>query len=249
MKSRVGSSGQSEGGFAPGPFWAIVRADLKGLFRSRITYGWLLAAAFIQVIRTLGSRGTPVSAVIPSGLGDFVYIWALVIIGLSASSVSSEAGELADSIMSKSVTRWDYVLAKFASRVSYTMVTFSLVTAVLVALGLKLDVGDYDPLGLVTAVLLIALALVMLTALGVGLSVAMSNSVVAIVTLLVLWYAMTVLLPVIGFGALSPGSLQVMLPDLVKGVWSSEWESALGFASITSASVALAAAYFHLKDI
>ena len=99
--NRVGSSGQLEGGSSLGPFWAIVRADLKGLFRSRITYGWLLAAAFIQVIGTLGSRGTvAVSAVIPSGLGDFVYIWALVIIGLSASSVSSEAGELADSIMS-----------------------------------------------------------------------------------------------------------------------------------------------------
>ena len=112
MKSRVGSSGQPDRELAAGPFWAIVRADMKGLFTSRITNGWLLAAAFIQVIRTLGSRGAEsVSAVVSSGLSDFVLIWALVIIGLSASSVSSEAGELADSIMSKSVTRLDYVLA------------------------------------------------------------------------------------------------------------------------------------------
>ena len=245
----MGSSGQSEGEFALGPFWAIVRADLRGLFRSRITYGWLLAAFFIQVIRTLGSRGTPLSEVVPSGLGDFVYIWALVIIGLSASSVSSEAGELADSVMSKSVTRWDYVLAKFASRVSYTLLTFSMVTAALVGLGVKLEVGDYDPLGLTTSVLLVALALVMLTTMGVGLSVTMSNTVVAIVTLLVLWYAMTVLFPVAGLGVLSPGSLQGMLPDLVRGVWSSEWESAVGFGAISVGSVALSAVYFHLKDI
>ena len=244
------SSGQPEGGAGLGPFWAIVRADLKGLFRSRITYGWFLAAVFIQVIRTLGSRGTvTVSAVVPSGLGDFVYIWALVIIGLSASSVSSEAGELADSVMSKSVTRLDYIFAKFASRVTYTLVTFSLVTALLVGLGVKLEVGDYDPLGLVTAVLLVALALVMLTTLGVGLSVAMSNSVVAIVSLLVLWYAMTVLFPVVGLDALSPGSLQGTLPGLVRGVWGSEWESALGFAAISAGAVSLSAVYFHLKDI
>ena len=245
----MGSSGQSEGGLALGPFWAIVRADLRGLFRSKITYGWLLAAAFIQVIRTLGSRGTPVSAVVPSGLGDFVYIRALVIIGLSASSVTSEAGELSDSVLSKSVTRWDYIFAKFASRISYALVTFSLVTAVLVGLGVKLEVGDYDSLGLMTSVLLVALALVMLTTLGVGMSVVTSNSVVAIVTLLVLWYAMTVLFPVVELGALSPGSLQGMLPDLVKGVWGSEWESALGFAAVSVASVGLSAAYFHMKDI
>ena len=223
--------------------------DLRGLFRSRITYGWLLAALFIQVIRTLGSRGTPVSDVVPSGLGDFVYVWALVIIGLSASSVSSESGELADSILSKSVTRLDYILAKFASRAIYTLGTFSLVSALLVGLGLRLETGDYDPLGLTTAVLLVALALIMLTTLGVGLSVVMSNSVVAIVVLLVLWYAMTVIFPVVGLGLLSPGSLQGVLPDLARGVWASEWETALGFGAISAASVALSAAHFHLKDI
>ncbi len=236
---------------ASGPFWAIVRADLKGLFRSRITYGWVLAAAFIQVIRTLGSQsGGTVSAVVPTGLGDFVYIWALVIIGLSASSVSSEAGELADSIMSKSVTRLDYILAKFASRVTYTLVTFSLVTALLVGLGVRLEANDFNSLGLTAAVLLVALALVALTTLGVGLSVTMSNSVAAIVTLLVLWYAMTVLFPVAGLGLLSPGSLLGMLPDLAKGIWTQgEWESAIAFAAVSAASATLASAYFHLKDI
>lgn len=247
----MGSSGLRKGENAAGPFWAIVQADLKGLFRSRITYGWVLAAVFIQVIRTLGSRGTvTVSAVVTSGLGDFVYIWALVIIGLSASSVSSEAGELADSVMSKSVTRLDYILAKFASRISYTIVTFSLVTGLLVGLGVDLEVGDYNSLGLVTAVLLVALALVTLTTLGVGLSVALSNSVVAIVVLLVLWYAMTVLFQVVGLGVLSPGSLLGMLPDLAKGVWTSgEWESALALAAVSAASGVLASAYFYLKDI
>ena len=247
----MGSSGRPEGENGTGPFWAIVQADLKSLFRSRITYGWVLAAVFIQVIRTLGSRDTvTVSAVVASGVGDFVYIWALVIIGLSASSVSSEAGELADSIMSKSVTRLDYILAKFASRVCYTMVTFSLVAALLVGLGVNLEVGDYNSLGLVTAVLLVALVLVALTTLGVGLSVALSNSVVAIVVLLVLWYAMTVLFQVVGLGVLSPGSLLGTLPDLVRGVWTSgEWESALAFAAVSAASAVLAAAYFYLKDV
>jgi len=228
-----------------------VHADLRGLFRSRITYGWLLAAIFIQVVRTLGSSGVgTTSSVISSGLTDFVYIWSLVIIGLAASSVSSEAGELADSIMSKSVTRFDYVLAKFASRIAYTLIGFSVVTAVLVGLALRLDVGDYDGVGLASAILLIALTLVMLTTLGVGLSIAMQNTVMSIVVLLVLWYSMTFFFPVIGLGALSPGSLAGELPGVVKGAWSwGEWETVAGFVAISGASTALSSAYFYVKDI
>jgi len=251
MKNRVGSSGRPDGGAAGGPFWAILQADLRSLFRSRITYGWLLAAVFIQVVRTLGSHGTgTVSDVVSSGLGDFVYIWALLLIGLSASSVSSEAGELADSIMSKSVTRTEYVLAKFAARVTYTLVSFAVVTAVLVGLSLRLEVGSYDALGLTAAILLVALALVTLTTLGVGLSVAMPSSVTAIVALLVLWYSMTVLFPVVGLGALSPGNLLVMLPQLIGGTFSWDvWYAAAAFAAVATASTALSAAYFYLKDI
>ena len=234
-----------------GPFWAIVQADLRGLFRSRLTYGWLLAAVFIQVVRTLGSHGTgAVSDVVSSGLSDFVYIWALVLIGLSASSVSSEAGELADSIMSKSVTRSDYVLAKFAARIAYSLVTFSVVAAVLVGLSLRLEAPDYDAFGLTSAILIVALALVTLTALGVGFSVAMPSSVTAIVALLVLWYSMTVLFPVVGLGLLSPGNLLGLLPGLIGGEFSGDvWQTAAAFAATSVASAALSSAYFYLKDI
>ena len=236
---------------APGPFWAIVEADLRGLFRSRITYVWLLAAIFIQVLRTLGARGSgTTSGVVSSGLSDFVYIWSLVIIGLAASSVSSEAGELADSIMSKSVTRLDYVLAKFTSRIAYTLVSFSVVTAVLVGLALKFEVSDYSVYGLLSSVVLIALTLVMLTSVGVGFSIVMHSTVTSIVTLLVLWYSMTIFFPVIGLGVLSPGSILSELPTVVKGAWGiGEWETVMGLLAISVASTALSSAYFYMKDI
>jgi ABC-2 type transport system permease protein len=234
-----------------GPFWAIAEADLKSLFRSRITYGWVIVAVFIQVIRTLGASGVgTTSSVVASGLSDFIYIWALVIIGLAASSVSSEAGELADSILSKSVTRLDYVLAKFASRIAYTLISFSVVSAVLVGLALKLEVHDYTVTGLASALFLTALTLSMLTSLGVGFSIALPNTVMAIVTLLVLWYALTFFFPVLGLGAFSPGQLLAQLPDVVKGTWGTdEWEMVAAFVSTSAVSVALSSFYFHMKDI
>jgi ABC-2 type transport system permease protein len=251
MKGRVGSSERPSRGEAFGPAWAILQADLRSLFRNRLTYAWLPAAVFIQVVRTLGARGAgTTSAVISSGLSDFVYIWSLVIIGLAASSVSSEAGELADSILSKSVTRLDYVLAKFASRVAYTLVTFSMVTAVLVGLALRLEVSDYDAYGVASAILLIALTLVMLTSVGVGLSIVMPSSVTSIVALLVLWYSMTIFFPVIGLGVLSPGSVLGELPAIVRGAWGwGEWETVAGLVAISGAATLLSSAYFYFKDI
>jgi ABC-2 type transport system permease protein len=251
MKSRVGSSGQRSPWEGLAPFWAIVRADLNGLFRSRLTYGWLLAAVFIEMLTALGAgSGATVSSVTGAGLSDFVYIWSLVIIGLAASSVSSEAGELADSIMSKSVTRVDYVLAKFASRIAYTLVCFVLVMAVLVGLALKLEAADYTGPGLASAVLVVALMLVGLTTMGVGLSVVMRNTVMAIVTLLVVWYTMTLFFPVVGFAALSPGSVAGDLPGTVTGAWGwRDWDTVVGFVAISGASTALACAYFYRKDI
>ena len=246
----MGSSGQHNGGGTLAPFLAIAQADLRSLFRSRITYGWLLAAVFIQVVRTLGSSTSATSTVVSSGLSDLVYIWSLVIIGLTASSVSSEAGELADSIMSKSVTRLDYILAKFVSRIAYTLICFGVVTVVLVGLALRLDVVDYSASGLASATLLVALALVMLTALGVGFSVALPNTVTAIIALLVLWYAMTFIFPVIGLDILSPGNMVGRLPAIIKGEWTLlDWETVVSFVAVSGASTALSSVYFYLKDI
>ena len=41
------------------------------------------------------------------------------------------SGEFADSIMSKSVTRFDYLLAKFSSRIIYVLTVFGAISAVL----------------------------------------------------------------------------------------------------------------------
>jgi len=233
------------------PFRAIALADLRSLSRSRLTYGWLLAALFIVMVTALGAgSGATSSSVVGAGLSDFTYIWSLVFIGLAASSVSSEAGELADSIMSKSVTRLDYVLAKFASRIAYTLVCFGLVAAVLVGLALKLEAADYTGPGLASAVLLVALMLVALTTMGVGLSVVMRNTVMAIVTLLVAWYSMTFFFPLVGLGALSPGSVVGDLPGIVRGAWGwGDWQTVSGFGALSGISTVLACAYFYRKDI
>jgi hypothetical protein len=72
----------------------------------------------------------------------------------------------------------------------------------------------------------------------------------AIVTLLVLWYFMTIFFPVLGLDLLSPGNLLSNVPDIIKGVWSwGDWETLIGFVAISGVSTTLSSAYFYMKDI
>lgn len=235
----------------PMPFLAIVEADLYNLFRSRITYGWLIVGVFLQVIRVLSApwaMGT--SLIVVQGLGDFIFIWSMLIIGITASAVSSETGELADSIMSKSVKRHDYIMAKFTSRIMYVMTIYLLISGVLVGASTRMMENDYDMNGLVAALLLVALALIMLTILGVTLSMVTSNTMISIVALLVIWYSMTIFLPLLDLEFMSPSSMINELPDIIQGVWNGEeWKIAASFGGISIIAMALSVLYFSTKDL
>ena len=235
----------------PMPFLAIVQADLQNLFRSRITYGWLIVGVFLQVIRVLSApweMGT--SLIVVQGLGDFIFIWSMLIIGITASAVSSETGELADSIMSKAVQRHEYMMAKFTSRIMYVMTIYLLISGVLVGASTRLMENDYDTSGLVTALLLVALALIMLTTLGVTLSMVTSNTVISVVSLLVIWYSMTIFLPLVDLEFMSPSNMMNELLDIIQGVWTGEeWKIATSFGGISIIAMGLSVLYFAIKDL
>ena len=233
------------------PYLTLVQADLTSLFKSRLTYGWLIAGVFLEVITVLtASIITPTSAVITQGLSFFIYIWSMLMIAVTASTVSSESGELADSIMSKSVKRHDYILAKFSARIMYVLTIYSAITAILVVGAVRLSEEDYELYGLIASILLVALALVMLTTLGVTLSTFISNSVIAIVSLLILWYAMTFFFPVLDLELLSPGNILIVLPDIIQGTWTNDdWITVTSFALISFVSTAFTTIYFSISDL
>ena len=233
------------------PFLAIVQADLGRLFKNRITYGWLIVGIFLQVIRVLSAPAiTGTSIIIVQGLTDFIYIWSMLIIGISASAVSSETGELADSIMSKSVKRYDYIFAKFTSRVIYVMTIYLAITAVLVGIALRLMDNNHEVAGLVVTILFVALALIMQIVIGVTLSTLFSNTVISIILLLILWYSMLILFPIIDLGFLAPSDLMIQLENVIQGVWSGEeWKTSAGYTLITTVSIVLTTAYFSSKDL
>ncbi|MFW9847668.1 MAG: hypothetical protein ACFFF4_00920 [Candidatus Thorarchaeota archaeon] len=233
------------------PFIAIMLADLKGLLKTRITYGWLIAAAFIHFLSVQGGVAIlDTSTIIIRELSTFTTIWTFLIIGISASAVSSESGELADSIMSKAVKRYDYILAKFTSRITYMMTIFLVITLIIVGFSIRGAENTHDITGLVVSILFVALLLIMITTLGVTLSTMTSNTIISVISLLIIWAAMITIFPVLDLGLIAPTELMIALLDVIQGVWiGDEWIPAVVYGTITILSVILSTVYFSIKDL
>ena len=233
------------------PFLAMTQADLEGMVKSKIVWGWIVAALFLEVIRILSSPARGASFTITEGLSAFVFIWSMIIIGITGSAVSSESGELADSLLSKAVKRHEYILAKFCSRVAVVFTIYLGISTVLAGLTMRIGINDIEIYGLSFSILVVALVLIMLTTMGVTFSTIFPNTIVSIVALLVVWYSMTFfffLIEEIKF--LSPTYLIGELPKIIQGNWSgTEWKIVSGFSLMSIALLAVSLLYFSSKDV
>jgi ABC-type transport system involved in multi-copper enzyme maturation permease subunit len=250
-KRAMGSSERSNLKEKITPFLAMTQADLEGMVKSKIVWGWIIAASFLGVIRILGSRTTGASFTITQGLSDFIFIWSMIIIGIAGSTVSSESGELADSLLSKAVKRHEYILAKFCSRIILIFTIYAGISTVLAGLTARTGVNDIEIYGLSFSILVVALVLITLTTLGVTFSTILPNTIMSIVELLVIWYSMTFFFPLINeIEFLSPSYLIGELPKIIQGNWSgTEWKIVSGFSLMSIAFIAVSLLYFSTKDV
>jgi len=233
------------------PFLALTIADLEALIKSKIVLGWIIASLFLGMLRILDPNIVGASLKITMILSDFISLWSLVIIGLTAGAVSSESGELADSILSKAVKRYEYILAKFCSRAVLVFTIYGSITAVFSSVIMRMGVNSIEVEGLIFSILIVALILVMLTFMGVTFSIILPNTIMSIVALLVVWYAMPIFFSLIEeINFLSSYYLIGVLPRLIQGNWiEKELEMVFGFSLICTAFLAISLFYFSRKDV
>lgn len=233
------------------PFLAMTQADLENMIKSKIVLVWIVAALFLGIIRILDSPAIGASFTITKGLSDFIYLWSMIIIGITGSAVSSELGELADSLLSKSVKRHEYILAKFCSRIVLVFTIYAGVSTVLAGLTIRTGINDIEICGLTFSILAVGLVLITLTTMGVMLSTVFPSTIMSIVALLVIWYSMTFFFPLFTeLEFLSPSSLLEELPKIIQGNWSgTEWQTVFGFGLMSIAFIAISLLYFSNKDL
>jgi len=222
------------------PLTAILRHELRTLLKGWLVRLWLLASLIVSLMVVGGGwRETPTAPLIAQVLFPFlVFPWFLVVMVLGVSPVTGSRLEaLADGILSRPITRHEFLLGSWAARVVLVLGVLLLTTVppilclcfaerpadenptgAMAFLGLdQADANNGVTLyGTAAAVGVVALVLTFQVSLAFLLGTLLRNPLWTIVVLLFFWYPINILLHQFQLEEFSPLSLSQAVSTLVR---------------------------------
>ncbi len=224
------------------PFLAILRYDLKTLAGSWMVRLWLAGTALLTLLIMLVNWASlPTSFLIAWLLLPYLILpWFLVVMVLGIEPVAGSRVEvLADGILSRPITRYEYLLAVWTARVALVLGGFLLVmvpAVILVATANRRAPEDHVTLYGVTASLaVVGLVLTLQVSLAFLAGTVLRRPLLAIVVLLACWYpVVNGILDTFSLESLSPLTLNRALPILLRQPWRPEAGSKQGADDLTT---------------
>lgn len=115
------------------PYWAVFQTDLRQTARSWVYRLWVLmtvlAAAGLLLYRVGLHKEAGMFQSAAAQTGDLFRLMILgslaLVVVLAVSSISSERGTVADSVLSRGISRYQYFLAKWHARLVVVTLTFA----------------------------------------------------------------------------------------------------------------------------
>jgi len=178
------------------PYWAVLQADFHQVIRGWVWRTWvvvcLLSTACWLVYRLGVHKETGLVQEASVYLTQLVR-WMLLgsvglVVILAAGSISSERGTLADSILSRGISRRQYYLGKLHARTGAVLAGFFLVGLIATALGQFFLREDLDIKGCFVAMAEGGALLASLVSVGVMISAILNNTLVGIMAMWLLVY-------------------------------------------------------------
>jgi len=209
------------------PTMAIFRHELRALRGSKLVWTWLVASCVLTLLVMAGGWAQlPTSQLTASLWFPFlVFPWFLVAMVLGIAPVTgSRAESLADGILSRPITRYEYFLACWAARVITVLAVFLIATlpfVIIVAFAKRPMVAE-DPValyGVVSALSVVGLVLVFQVSLGFLLGTLLRNTLFAAMVLIFIWLPVNMVLTTFELEEFSPISLNQTLPTLLRQTW------------------------------
>jgi ABC-type transport system involved in multi-copper enzyme maturation permease subunit len=196
------------------PFMAILQHDMKNLWASRLVRLWLGATALLTLV-LVGSNwskfqdGTLIALILFPYL---VFPWFFIVVVLGITPVSESRTEtLADGILSRPVSRFEYLLATWLARVLLVLGIFwvVIIPAIILVMLAKRPMPDdtVTAYGIITSLGVVGLVLTFLVSLGFLAGTLLRKPLLAVVVLIFIWYPIGLILSVFSLEELSPISL------------------------------------------
>jgi len=215
------------------PYLAILRHDLGTLWSSRLVRLWLAATALLTFFLVAANWTQFQDApLIASVLFPYlVFPWFLVVVALGVSPVSGSRSEaLADGILSRPVSRWEYLLATWSARVAVVLGVYLVVVVPAIVVVILADrpvredsVGVY---GVISVLFVVGLVLTFLVSLGFLVGTLLRKPLLAVVVLIFVWYPIGLILSIFSLEEFSPVSLSRAVSTQLRRNWRQSAEEA-----------------------
>ncbi len=235
-------------------FMAILRYDASQLLRSWVTRLWLplLVAPALFLVIVAANEDELASETLAAYVGAVLMpLSALAVAVLTAGAIAGEAQIIADGILSRSVTRTEFVSAKIVARLGFALVIFLAVMIPFSYLIVRYAAADVSYAGLISALFTAALLLTFLGALGMTLSTVMTNVLVSVLVLLVVVLVSGLVLQFLGLTWMSSTAVLTELAPTIRGetpVWDT-FRVIFVFGGLTAAAIMATYSVFRTRDL
>jgi ABC-type transport system involved in multi-copper enzyme maturation permease subunit len=210
------------------PYWAVFQSDVGSTLRSWVYRCWvlisLLAAVGYIVYRFGMHRDAGINQSASKLISDLlrwtVFGSVTLIIVLTAGSISGERANMADSVLCRGISRYQYFLGKWHARLFAVLGTFFLLGLVALAGSYFLLEQDLNFTGSVVALLTVATFLAVVTTCGVTISAMTNSTVLGISILWMILYGAGFILSLLPRTFPSPDRALEHLPHILRGLYS-----------------------------
>jgi hypothetical protein len=174
-----------------------------------------------------------------------------LIVAMTAGCISSERGTMADSILSRGISRYQYFLGKWHSRLTSVLLTFMVLSGAVLIASLFLVHEDLSLLGCVMAIVTVAAVLAAVVSCGVTISAMCNSTVLGVAVLWILLYGGGFALSLLPARFPTPDRVLTSLPFILKGYYDAQLLGQLiGYSLLISVVAALIGlVYFARRDI
>jgi hypothetical protein len=241
------------------PYWAVLQADAHQTLRSWVYRVWVL----VSVLATTGyllyryavahEAGIiqPASVLISDLLRWTVLGSVTLIVVLTAGSISSERGSMADSVLSRGISRYQYFLGKWHARLITVLGTFLVMGGVALVSSLFLLHDDLVLDGSLLALATVAALLAAVVSAGVAVSAIFHSTVLSITVLWALLYGGGFALSLVPAHLPSPDRALHSLPYILHGYYDLQaLLELMGWSlGVSVVSALMGMIYFARRDV
>jgi ABC-type transport system involved in multi-copper enzyme maturation permease subunit len=207
------------------PYWAVFQADLQHTMRSWVYRCW----AFVSTVAAVGylmykfgvvrelKVTTPASELVRDLLCLTVLGNVTLILMMTVGSISSERGSLADSVLSRGISRWGYFLGKWHARLVSVLGTYLVITASVLVGSYYLLHDDLSLVGSLLALATVTMLLAVVVTGGVTVSAMTNNTVVGLAVLWIILYGSGFALSLLPLQSFQPEFLLSLVQNVLRG--------------------------------